>query len=59
MHRWFWWGNLGEEEHLKDPDVDVHNNRMDLPEVGWEAWSGSSWLRIQQVASCCECGNEP
>ena len=24
-----------------------------------EVWTGSSWLRIGQVAGTCECGNEP
>jgi hypothetical protein len=23
------------------------------------AWTGSSWLRIGQMAGTCECGNEP
>ena len=23
-----------------------------------EAWTGSSWLRIGQLAGSCECGNE-
>ena len=23
------------------------------------AWTGLIWLRIGQVAGCCECGNEP
>ena len=25
----------------------------------WGVWTGSSWLRIGQVAGTCECGNEP
>ena len=24
-----------------------------------EVWNRSIWLRIGQVAGCCECGNEP
>jgi hypothetical protein len=23
------------------------------------AWTGLIWLRIGNVAGCCECGNEP
>ena len=22
MYTWFWWGNLGERDHLEDPGVD-------------------------------------
>jgi len=45
----FWWGNLGEREHLEDPGLD-----------GWiilrwifrkwdvEVWTGSIWLRIER-----------
>jgi hypothetical protein len=32
---------------------------MDLREVGWVAWTGSIWLRIEQVAGFCEYGDEP
>jgi hypothetical protein len=32
---------------------------MDLQEVGCGAWTGFIWLRIWQVAGCCECGSEP
>ena len=38
----FWWGNLREGDHLRDPGVD---GKMDLLEVG--VWTGSSWLRIE------------
>ena len=38
MHTGFWWGNLGEGDLLKDPDVDGDNIKMDLQEVGrWHA----------------------
>jgi hypothetical protein len=33
------------------------NIKKDLQEVG--KGTGSSWLRIGQVAGTCECGNEP
>jgi hypothetical protein len=35
------------------------NIKMYLREVEWEAWTGSIWLKIGQLAGCCECGNEP
>jgi len=35
------------------------NIKMDLQEVGWGVWTGSSWLRVEQVAGTCECDNEP
>ena len=35
------------------------NIKMDLQQVGFRLWNGSSWLRIGQVAGTCECGNEP
>jgi hypothetical protein len=35
------------------------NIKMDLQEVGWEAWTGLIWLRIGTVAGACDCGNEP
>jgi hypothetical protein len=39
----FWWRNLRERDHLENPGVD---RKMDLQEVGWEAWTGLKWLRI-------------
>jgi len=43
----FWWGNLRERDHLKDPGVD---GRIILRWIfrKWdgEEWTGSSWLRI-------------
>jgi hypothetical protein len=42
------WGNLREEDHLEDPDVD---ERIILKSVFEEcvgrAWTGSIWLRIR------------
>jgi len=43
----FWWGNLRERDHSKDPGV---NGRMTLRWIfrKWDVgiWTGSSWLRI-------------
>jgi hypothetical protein len=56
----FWWGNLREGEHLENPGID---GRILLRWIlrKWDvgAWTGSTWLRIGQVAGTCECGNEP
>jgi hypothetical protein len=52
-------GNLREGDHLKDPNVDGDNIKMDLREVGWGHGvnrSGSGW---GQVAGYWEGGNEP
>jgi len=49
-----------ERDHLRDPGVD---GRIILRcifrkyDVG--VWTGSSWLRVGQVAGTCECVNEP
>ena len=34
------------------------NFKMDIQEVEFEVWTGSSWLRIGTGADTCECGNE-
>jgi len=56
----FWWGNRKERDHLGDPRV---NGRKIIRRIfrKWDVgvWTGSSWLRIGQVAGACECGNEP
>jgi hypothetical protein len=31
---------------------------MDLQEVGFGGWTGSSWLRIGAGGRTCECGND-
>jgi hypothetical protein len=47
------------------PKTEFHNSycsvniKMDLQEVGCGVWTGSSWLRLGQVAGTCDCGNEP
>jgi hypothetical protein len=43
----FWWGNLKERDHLRDPGVD---ERRILRWIfrRWDVgpWTGSSWLRV-------------
>jgi hypothetical protein len=43
----FWWANLRERDHLRDPGV---NGRIVLRWIfrKWDegVWTGSSWLRI-------------
>jgi hypothetical protein len=31
----FWWGNVREEDHLRDPGVEGDNIKIDLREVDW------------------------
>ena len=46
-YKGFWWGNLRERHHLRDPGVD---GRIILRWIfrKWKVgvWTGSSWLRI-------------
>jgi hypothetical protein len=53
------WGNLRETDHWGDPGVDG----MIILRWIFRKWdvgvrTGLSWLRIEQVAGNCECGNE-
>jgi hypothetical protein len=55
----FWWGNLTERDHRRDPDVD----RMTILRWifrKWDVgvWPGLSWLRIETGGGTCECGNK-
>ena len=35
------------------------NVGTDHKEIGWVAWTGLMWLKIGQLVSSCEHGNEP
>jgi hypothetical protein len=41
----FWWGNLKERDHWRDPDVDGDNIKMDFQEVGG---GGMDWIGLAQ-----------
>ena len=41
----FWWGNLRERDHLKDPGVEGDNIKMDLQELGC---GGMDWIDLAQ-----------
>jgi hypothetical protein len=42
----FWWGNLKEGDHLRDPGVRWEDNiKMDLQEVGC---GGMDWVDLAQ-----------
>jgi hypothetical protein len=47
VHTGFWWGDLRESDHLRDPDVD---GRIIIKWIftKWDgvAWTGLGWLRI-------------
>ena len=50
LHAGFWWGELGDGDHLEDAGLDRRIIlKMDLQEVGCEAWTGLIWLRIAVV----------
>ena len=43
----FWWGNMGERDHLEHPSVRWESNiiKMDLQEVGC---GGRDWIDLTQ-----------
>ena len=48
--RGFWWANLREGDHMEDPAIRWEDKiKMDLRDVGWEAWTGSICHRIGTV----------
>jgi len=60
MRTGFWWGDVRERDRLQDQVVD---GRIILKwifmKLGGVVWTGLIWLRVGQLAGCCECGNEP
>jgi hypothetical protein len=56
----FWWGNLRERDHLRDPGVV---GRIILSWIfrKWDFGYGLNTVGsgYRQVADTCDCGNEP
>jgi hypothetical protein len=51
----FWWGNMGEGDHLKSPDVDgMVVLRMGLSGMGWV----QDWINLAQDRETCICVKE-
>jgi len=45
-YTWLWSGNLRERDHFWRPRLRWEDNiKLDLQEVGYGIWIGSSWLR--------------
>jgi hypothetical protein len=43
----FWWGNLSERDHLKDPGIDGNIIlRQVIRKWDVEVWTGLIWLKI-------------
>jgi hypothetical protein len=57
-------GKPGGRRQLERPRRRWEDSiKINLREVGWGAWTGSTWhqsgLEQGQVANFCECGDEP
>jgi hypothetical protein len=37
-----------ERDHSEDQDWWVYNIKMDLREIGWDAWHGMDWIDLAQ-----------
>jgi hypothetical protein len=46
VHTGFWFGDLSEGDHLKDPDIDGRIILKWIFKTLDGAWTGLSWLRI-------------
>jgi len=46
MHARFRWGNGGSRLHGRPRRRWEDNVKMNIQEIGWEAWIGLMWLRI-------------
>jgi len=60
LYAGFWWGNLGERDHLEDPGIDGRTI------LSWilGKWFGGCRLdrsgrELGQVVGCCGGGDEP
>jgi hypothetical protein len=56
-HTGFWRGNVREGDHLEDACIEGRIILKWVLETWDGSWTGSIWLRIGQVAGCCEGGN--
>jgi hypothetical protein len=50
VHTGFWWRNLQEGDHGRRRLRREDNIKINLNEIGWEAWTDLIWFRAGQVA---------